>query len=92
MTILDPLHAPRPFGLSAMLLVLLVIALVTLAHASPSDQTWLEGVYDQAYFHDVVGLLTSSLEATGSPAAPELVVLGFAKATSDAQPFSSSSS
>jgi hypothetical protein len=35
MTILDRLHAPRPDGLSAMLLVLLIIAPVTLAHASP---------------------------------------------------------
>src|SRR5215467_13627543 len=35
MTILDRLHPPRPDGLSAMLLVLLIIAPVTLAHASP---------------------------------------------------------
>lgn len=71
MTILDRLHAPRPDGLSAMLLVLLLIAPVTLAHASPPDQTWLAGVYDQADFDDVVGLLTSALEATGSATAPE---------------------
>ncbi len=66
MTILDRLHAPRPDGLSAMLLVLLIIAPVTLAHASPPDQTWLAGVYDHADFDDVVGLLTSALEATDS--------------------------
>jgi len=35
MTILDRLHTPRPGGLSAMLLALLIIAPVTLAHASP---------------------------------------------------------
>ena len=35
MTVLDRLHVPRPAGLSAMLLVLLMIAPVTLAHASP---------------------------------------------------------
>ena len=35
MTILDRLHVPRPDGLSAMLLVLLIITPVTLAHASP---------------------------------------------------------
>src|SRR5262245_63390971 len=72
MTILDRLHAPRPDGLSAMLLVLLIIAPVTLAHASPPDQTWLAAVYDQADFDDVVGLLTSALDATDSTAAPEV--------------------
>jgi hypothetical protein len=71
MTILDRLHAPRPDGLSAMLLVLLIIAPVTLAHASPPDQTWLAGVYDQNDFDDVVGLLTSALEATDSTVSPE---------------------
>ena len=71
MTILNRLHAPRPAGLSAMLLVLLMIVPVTLAHASPPDQTWLAGVYDQADFDDVVGLLTSALDATHSTAAPE---------------------
>ena len=70
MTILDRLHAPRPAGLS-MLLALLLVAPVTLAHASPPDQTWLAGVYDQADFDDVVGLLTSALEASGSTSAPE---------------------
>src|SRR5215467_7486020 len=64
MTILDRLHAPRPACLS-MLLALLLIAPVTLAHASPPDQTWLAGVYDHADFDDVVGLLTSALEASG---------------------------
>jgi len=54
-----------------MLLVLLIIAPVTLAHASPPDPTWLAGVYDQADFDDVVGLLTSAFEATDSTVAPE---------------------
>jgi len=71
MTILDRVHAPRPDGLSAMLVVLLIITPVTLAHASPPDQTWLAGVYDQADFDDVVALLTSALEATGFAGAPE---------------------
>ena len=71
MTILDRLYAPRADGISAMLLVLLIIAPVTLAHASPPDPTWLAGVYDQADFDDVVGLLTSALEATDSTVAPE---------------------
>jgi len=71
MTILDRLHPPRPAGLSTMLLVLLIIAPVTLAHASPPDQTWLAGVYDEADFDDVVGLLTSAFEATDATVEPE---------------------
>ena len=71
MTILDRLRAPRVPRLSVMLLTLLVIVPVTLAHANPPDQTWLAGVYDQADFDDVVGLLTSALDATDSTAAPE---------------------
>jgi len=70
MTILDRLHAPRPDGLR-LLLVFLLITPVTLAHASPPDPTWLAGVYDQADFDDVVGLLTSALEATDSTVASE---------------------
>ena len=70
MTILGRLHAPRPAGLS-ILLALLLIASVTLAHASPPDQTWLAGVYDQADFDDVVGLLTSVLEDIDSTTVPE---------------------
>ena len=70
MTILDRLHAPRPDGLR-LLLVFLLITPVTLAHASPPDQTWFAGVYDQADLDDVVGLLTSALEATEPTTAPE---------------------
>ena len=71
MTILDRSHAPRVRGLGVTLLALLVIVPVTLAHASPPDQTWLAGVYDQADFDDVVGLLTSTLDGTDAPATPE---------------------
>jgi hypothetical protein len=71
MMILDRLPASRPGGFSSTLLVLLIIAPVTLAHASPPDQIWLAGVYDQADFDDVVGLLTSAVEATDSTTAPE---------------------
>ena len=70
MTILDRLHAPRLLRLSVTLLALLVIVPVTLAHASPPDQTWLAGVYDESDFDDVVGLLTA-LDATDSTAATE---------------------
>src|SRR5215813_15113194 len=71
MTILDRLNAPRPGGMGAMLLALLIIAPVTLAHASPPDQTWIPGIYDQADFDDVVGLLTSVLGDADFAAAPE---------------------
>jgi hypothetical protein len=70
MPILDRLHIPRLLRLSVTLPTLLIIVPVTLAHASPPDQTWLAGVYDQADFDDVVGLLTSALDATDSPGAP----------------------
>jgi len=71
MIILDRLQTSRPARLSVMLLAFLLIAPVTLAHASLPDQTWLEGIYDQADFDDIADVLTSSLEATRSPAAPE---------------------
>ena len=70
MIILDRLQVSRAAGLSVMLLAFLLIVSVTLAHASLPDQTWLEGVFDQADFDDVVGLLTSLLEVTDSSAAP----------------------
>ena len=71
MTILDRWHAPRLLCLSVTLLTFLVIVPVTLAPATPPGQTWLASVYDQADFDDVVGLLTSALDATDSTAAPE---------------------
>src|SRR5262245_54599170 len=61
----------RLSAVSYMLLTLLIIAPITPAHASPPDQTWLAGIYDQADFDDVVGLLTSTLEATDFTAAPK---------------------
>jgi len=71
MTILDHMHTSRPSGRSVVLLAFLLIAPVTLAHASLPDQTWVEGIYDRADFDDVVGFLTSSLEATDFSTAPE---------------------
>src|SRR5262249_21795634 len=71
MTILDRLRAPRFPRLSVTLLTPLVIVPVPLAPAAPPDQTWLAVAYDQADFDDVVGLLTSALDATDSTAAPE---------------------
>ena len=48
----------RLVGLS---LVTAVLALAPVAHASPPDQSWIPGLYDNADFDDVVLLITSHL-------------------------------
>ena len=45
--------------------------LVAFAHASPPDETWLSGIYDDADFDDVVTLVTSA-SAAPPDAAPDL--------------------
>ncbi len=37
-----------------------LVSIPTLAHASPPDPTWIPGIYDDADFDDVVGLVTSA--------------------------------
>jgi hypothetical protein len=44
-------------------LVAAVLALAPAAHASPPDQSWIPGLYDNADFDDVVLLITSNLGA-----------------------------
>jgi len=44
-------------------LVAAVVVLAPAAHASPPDQTWIAGLYDDADFDDVVLLITSNLAA-----------------------------
>jgi hypothetical protein len=46
------------------LLGLVLPTLVALAHASPPDDTWLPGIYDDADFDDVVTFITLS---SGAP-------------------------
>ena len=41
-------------------LVAAILALAPAAHASPPDQTWIAGLYDNADFDDVVLLITSA--------------------------------
>jgi hypothetical protein len=55
------------------LLGLALLTLVAFAHASPPDQTWQPGIYDDADFDDVIARIVS-----GSGATPELpnVALG----------------
>lgn len=50
------------------LLGLVLLALVAFAHASPPDETWQPGVYDDADFDDVIGLIVSLSGA--HPASP----------------------
>ncbi len=40
-----------------------------LAHASPPDPTWLPGIYDNADYDDVIGLLTDTAAVCELPAA-----------------------
>ncbi len=66
-----PRHTIRdsiaPMKLLARLLLFAVIAIVgvlpTLAHASPPDQTWLGGWFDDSDFDDIVVLVTSTVAA-----------------------------
>jgi hypothetical protein len=50
----------------------LLASLSSLAYASPPDPSWIAGIYDDADFDDVVGLVTSATAAVG-PAAPGLL-------------------
>ncbi len=71
-------------SLFVLLLLACHIALTPLAQASPPDPTWIEGIYDDADYDDVVCLVTSShgtLEMVGLPSArPLLPVAGWASA------------
>ena len=55
--------------LLVVLLLLAPVALPGLAHASPPDPTWIQGIYDDADGDDIVSLIASG---TGHlpPAAP----------------------
>ena len=54
---------------SALVVLLLGIqaALLPLAHASPPDQTWIGGFYDDADYDDVELLVTSISAAVSGP-------------------------
>ena len=49
--------------LAAVLFVCVMAALTPLAHASPSDPSWIAGLWDDADYDDVVILITSSVGA-----------------------------
>jgi len=44
-------------------LVVALLALAPVAHASPPDQSWIAGLYDNGDFDDVVLLITGDLGA-----------------------------
>jgi len=50
----------------ALALISVLVALVPLAHASPPDQTWLTGFYDEADFDEVVVAVVSATAAVSS--------------------------
>jgi len=63
---------PRPDtrrSLLALLLLIPLVGLTPLAYASPPDQTWIGGVYDDADYDDVV-LLAMSLALVLGEMAP----------------------
>ena len=45
----------------SLLVIVALFTLAPLAQASPPDQTWLGGLYDNADFDDVVIIITSSV-------------------------------
>jgi len=61
-----------PRRLTVLVLLGLLIVLTPLAQASPPDQTWIGGFYDDADYDDVVLLVTGSLHAIQEPPVPVL--------------------
>src|SRR5262245_28780308 len=61
----------RVRALGALVLLALVVGLVPLAYASPPDQTWLRGLYDDADYDDVIIALTSTVAASDATPTPE---------------------
>ena len=58
------LMAPGPpLWLMAVLFVCVMTALTPLAHASPSDPSWIAGFWDDGDYDDIVILITSSVGA-----------------------------
>jgi hypothetical protein len=47
-------------------IILVAIALAALAEATPPDQTWISGFYDNADYDDVVLKITSGVSAVDS--------------------------
>ena len=58
--------------LGVLILATLLVGLVPLAYASPPDQTWLPGLYDNADYDDVVCAVTAAIASLDLRPAPPL--------------------
>ena len=56
-----------PLGFVAIVLTLTLATLTALAQATPPDQTWLGGMYDDADYDDVILLATLASTTVNSP-------------------------
>ena len=56
----------------ALIFTWILTALVPLAYGSPPDPTWVSGVYDNADYDDVVGLVTDGTGANDNQAPPRV--------------------
>jgi hypothetical protein len=52
----------RLIAVLAVILFVCIAIVTPLAYASPADQSWLSGMYDEADHDDVVFLITSALD------------------------------
>ena len=63
----------------ALLIAGVLLALTPVAHASPPDQTWIPGLYDDADYDDIVLVLMSTVGASDGallvPVGPRIEVL-----------------
>jgi hypothetical protein len=64
--------AMRARLLGVFVLLVLLVGLAPLAYASPPDQTWLSGLYDNADYDDVILAVTSAVGAADATPAPDL--------------------
>jgi len=62
----------RPRLVEILTLLGLLIGLTPLAYASPPDQTWLSGLYDNADYDDAVLAITSTMGASDTTPVPGL--------------------
>jgi hypothetical protein len=65
---------------AAVVLVLVMLSLTPIAHACPTDPTWISGFYDDNDYDDVVLFITGGLTAVSTtivdPIGPPTISLG----------------
>ena len=65
---------------AAVVLVLVMLSLTPIAHACPTDPTWIAGFYDDNDYDDVVLFITGGLTAVSTtvvdPIGPTAISLG----------------